>query len=171
MIDDRSPRALLLLLLLLMMMVLGCGCGCGGMQTLGELLLDCGPVVDAAGASTPMADVISGAEYLGLYFSAHWCPPCRMFTPELSTWYTKQTAAGGPLAGKLEIIFMTADRTAAAHAEYLAEMPWKAVPYAQKGTVEPIGTRLRVRGYPTLVFVNTKDVSGMIIVAVVPPAG
>ena len=24
-----------------------------------------------------------------IYFSAHWCPPCRGFTPKLAEWYTK----------------------------------------------------------------------------------
>jgi hypothetical protein len=25
----------------------------------------------------------------GLYFSAHWCPPCRKFTPQLVAYYTR----------------------------------------------------------------------------------
>ena len=26
---------------------------------------------------------------IGIYFSAHWCPPCRGFTPKLVEWYGK----------------------------------------------------------------------------------
>lgn len=38
---------------------------------------------------------------VGLYFSAHWCPPCKGFTPELAKWYEAQTGPGGALAGKV----------------------------------------------------------------------
>lgn len=34
----------------------------------------------------PMAELDS--KYLMFYFSAHWCPPCRGFTPTLSKAYT-----------------------------------------------------------------------------------
>ena len=33
------------------------------------------------------------AEYYGIYFSAHWCPPCRMFTPELADIYNEMNAS------------------------------------------------------------------------------
>lgn len=32
-------------------------------------------------------ELLSGKKIIGLYFSAHWCPPCRQFTPVLSTVY------------------------------------------------------------------------------------
>ena len=28
-------------------------------------------------------------DFIGLYFSAHWCPPCRGFTPVLADTYNK----------------------------------------------------------------------------------
>ena len=31
---------------------------------------------------------------IGLYFSAHWCPPCKTFTPQLAATYTKMRAEG-----------------------------------------------------------------------------
>ena len=39
----------------------------------------------------------TGAPFLGLYFSAHWCPPCKAFTPKLVETYNKVKAAGKQL--------------------------------------------------------------------------
>ena len=38
------------------------------------------------------AEVLDG-KVVGIYFSAHWCPPCRGFTPKLAEWYTKSLQA------------------------------------------------------------------------------
>ena len=58
---------------------------------------------------------------LGLYFSAHWCPPCRGFTPMLVSAYNAVQAAN---PGKFEIVFLSSDRDEAAFKEYFGEMPW-----------------------------------------------
>ena len=68
---------------------------------------------------------------LGLYFSAHWCPPCRAFTPKLADWYNK--LKGGEIGEKFEIVFLSSDRDEGSFKEYFDEMPWHAVSYDNRG--------------------------------------
>lgn len=56
-------------------------------QLLGEFLLEGTTKVNTA---DKMADV----DAVGIYFSAHWCGPCRGFTPQLAKAYTQMKAAG-----------------------------------------------------------------------------
>ena len=67
---------------------------------------------------------------VGLYFSAHWCPPCRGFTPKLAEWYTNVTS--GLLKDKLEIVFVSSDKDEKSFDEYFAEMPWLALPFENR---------------------------------------
>src|SRR6476620_6397892 len=34
-------------------------------------------------------DELAPKQIYGLYFSAHWCPPCRKFTPQLVAYYNQ----------------------------------------------------------------------------------
>jgi len=65
----------------------------------------------------------------GLYFSAHWCPPCRGFTPELAKFYNEMKKKVGD---KLEIVFISSDRSEADWKGYFAEMPWLALPFSAR---------------------------------------
>ena len=51
---------------------------------------------------------------VGIYFSAHWCPPCRGFTPQLAEQYKKLKAKGKDF----EIVFASSDRDEASFKEY-----------------------------------------------------
>lgn len=64
---------------------------------------------------------------VALYLSAHWCGPCRQFTPKLVAFYNK-VAATHP---EFEVVFVSNDKTAAAMEGYMREdhMPWPAVTY------------------------------------------
>ena len=46
-----------------------------------QLLRKSGEVVKAD-------EFLSDKKIIAYYFSAHWCPPCRNFTPILSDFYT-----------------------------------------------------------------------------------
>ena len=61
--------------------------------------------------------------------SAHWCPPCRGFTPVLAKAYQDTDAA---TKAKFEIIFISSDRDQKSFDEYFKEMPWKSIPYSGK---------------------------------------
>lgn len=72
---------------------------------------------------------------VGLYFSAHWCPPCRGFTPKLAEFYKKYHKDKN-----FEIVFVSSDKDENQFKGYYDEMPWLALPYKDRekkvGTVE-----------------------------------
>lgn len=72
---------------------------------------------------------LSETKYIILYFSAHWCPPCRAFTPKLVDFYN-QTKPNHP---EFELVFVSSDRSEAAQKEYMIEasMPWTALKFSQ----------------------------------------
>ena len=39
------------------------------------------------GAKSSSADALAGKKVVIVFFSAHWCPPCRLFTPVLKDFY------------------------------------------------------------------------------------
>merc|ERR1712224_750716 len=49
------------------------------------------------------SDVLSGRRAVLVYFSAHWCPPCRGFTPVLSKAYSAYDQ------GDVEVVFVSSD--------------------------------------------------------------
>lgn len=64
---------------------------------------------------------------IALYHSAHWCAPCRKFTPQLLAFYNK-VAAAHP---EFEIVFISNDKSASEMEGYMRDqqMPWPAVSY------------------------------------------
>ena len=87
---------------------------------------------------------------LGIYFSAHWCPPCKVFTPKL-------VAFRNANKDKFEIVFVSSDKDEKAQLGYMKEagMKWPAVKYATKEIGE-LKKKYAIRGIPTLVIVDEK---------------
>ena len=67
---------------------------------------------------------------LGIYFSAHWCGPCRGFTPVLTDFYKNHHEAKN-----FEIVFFSSDSNQQSFKEYFEEMPWLALPYNKQARV------------------------------------
>jgi nucleoredoxin len=86
-----------------------------------------------------------------LYFSAHWCPPCRGFTPQLATYYNTYKDKFN-----FEIVFVSSDKEDHAFNEYWGEMPWLALPYVNRAQKDTLSKKYKVSGIPTLVVLNNK---------------
>lgn len=90
---------------------------------------------------------------VALYFSAHWCPPCRGFTPKLAEAYTSDLSAKG-----LEVVFISSDKDQASFDEYFGTMPWLALPFSARDTQAALSNKFKVQGIPTLAIVDADGV-------------
>lgn len=91
-------------------------------------------------------------DYLLLYFSAHWCPPCRGFTPKLVDFYKKEN--GGHL---FQVLFISADHTEKEMQNYVREanMPWLAVVFQSEAS-KTLHKAYSGQGIPRLVLLDRK---------------
>ena len=94
---------------------------------------------------------------IALYFSAHWCAPCRKFTPELVDYYNR-VATQHP---EFEIVFVSFDKSQFAMETYMREanMPWPAIDFQKLQGKDAI-RKYAGDGIPCLVLV---DATGKVI--------
>eukprot|EP00658_Telonema_sp_P-2_P038382 TRINITY_DN27556_c0_g1_i1.p1 TRINITY_DN27556_c0_g1~~TRINITY_DN27556_c0_g1_i1.p1 ORF type:complete len:1525 (-),score=378.05 TRINITY_DN27556_c0_g1_i1:111-4685(-) len=111
-------------------------------------LLDCELV--SPGGNTTLAQAAIENKVLGIYFSAHWCPPCRNFTPKLAALYRALKQQNQPF----EVVFCSSDRNATEFQEYLGSMPWLAVPFEQQAVLKKLKQNFEVSGIPKLVLID-----------------
>jgi len=111
--------------------------------------------VDGKVVEVATKDALKGKN-VALYFSAHWCPPCRGFTPKLANIYKsmKQQVADGKREDDFEFVFVSSDRDDPSFQEYFAEMPWLALPYSNRKGKSDLSEIFGVRGIPSLVTLD-----------------
>ena len=127
-------------------------------QLLGNQLLS---MSSSGGASeTDTSAAISNTRLVALYFSAHWCGPCRGFTPMLIEFYHVLKEAH-PTHG-LEIVFVSSDRDEPSFFQYFSSMPFLALPFSNRGLAQQVKSIFGVRGIPSLVVLDS--MSGQIVV-------
>jgi len=80
------------------------------------------------------------------YFSAHWCPPCRQFTPILKDFYEEVGELG------VEVIFVSSDRSASEMVNYMKELhgDWLAVEH-DSNLAQALKTKFGISGIPALI--------------------
>lgn len=87
-------------------------------------------------------------KYVGIYFSAHWCAPCRLFSPELVKFRNS-------LKDEFEIVFVSSDKSAKKQLGYMQElnMEWVAVPWRSE-EAKNLQKKFNVKSIPTLVIIS-----------------
>ena len=90
------------------------------------------------------------APFFGLYFSAHWCPPCRGFTPKLINFYNVVNKNNK----QLEIIFVSSDKNESEFNEYYNSMPWLSIPFKDE-SIQNLKETFEIMGIPTFLVFNS----------------
>ena len=111
-----------------------------------------GPVLATGDGELSTTEAMVGKKYVGIYFSAHWCPPCRSFTPKLAEWFVANAADLN-----MEIVFASSDNDEQTFDKYFGEMPWKALPYARRDIQAELSKKYKVSGIPSLVIVDAES--------------
>ena len=89
-------------------------------------------------------------KYVGLYFSASWCGPCRKFTPKLISFRDK-------FKNEFEVVLISGDGSSKAQANYMKKysMPWVAM--KNKSAEAKHATKLtEVKSIPHLVILDNE---------------
>ena len=124
--------------------------------------------------SQPTRELLQDKDFVLLYFSAAWCPPCQAFTPILIDFYKQQHDA---TTGKFEIVYISSDRSVEEFTSYYHKMPWLAVPTttATDATTttttttnttnirSTLASRLKIQGIPSLVVLQVS--TGLFVTA------
>mmetsp|Transcript_27180 Transcript_27180/g.55414 ORF Transcript_27180/g.55414 Transcript_27180/m.55414 type:complete len:150 (+) Transcript_27180:45-494(+) len=109
------------------------------------------PLLNQAGEKVELGAVVGSAPLVGIYFSAHWCGPCRNFTPQLVQFKAKLKEAGT----ELPIIFGSSDKDDASMKSYFGEMTnFHAFPHGDP-RIEPLKKKYKVSGIPWLVILDS----------------
>merc|ERR1711963_10040 len=124
-------------------------------------------LIKADGSSHAAEAALDGKDLVLYYFSAHWCPPCRQFTPMLKDFYEE--------AEGIEIVFVSSDRSAEDMTSYMKEShgDWLATEH-NSAVANNLKQKYGVSGIPCLVVCKkdgtlvTKD--GRAGVTSMPPA-
>lgn len=87
---------------------------------------------------------------VALYFSAHWCPPCRAFTPSLVKFRNENADKD------FEIVFVSLDNSEGEKKTYINEMKmkWLTIPGAGSKEAESLARKFQVRGIPALIVLG-----------------
>ncbi|CAF3899554.1 unnamed protein product [Rotaria sp. Silwood1] len=108
-----------------------------------------GHILDKSNQEVHLKDEKYKGKIIGLYFSAHWCPPCCGFTPVLINFYKQHSEDKN-----FEIIFISADSDEESFHDYYRDMPWLTLDYKERNKEQELSNTFKVSGIPRLILLD-----------------
>ncbi|BFZ02755.1 hypothetical protein BsWGS_05794 [Bradybaena similaris] len=90
---------------------------------------------------------------LGLYFGAHWCPPCRTLTPKLILLYDELKKGDR----NFEVVFVSLDYSEESFTQYFSKMPWYALDYSELDKRVEVAEHFDIKGIPVLIILDANS--------------
>ena len=89
-------------------------------------------------------------KYIAIYYSASWCPPCKVFTPKLVEFYNKNKS------DKFEIVLVSSDKEKKAMEDYIKDdkMPWLALKHSKIDSSTDTWKSFAGRSIPGMVIID-----------------
>ncbi|KAJ7958635.1 Thioredoxin, nucleoredoxin [Quillaja saponaria] len=97
----------------------------------------------------PVSELVG--KTIGLYFCAHWSPPCRAFTAQLTEAYNDLLSVKDKC---FEIVMISTDRDLKEFHVNISNMPWLAIPYEDR-TRRDLCRIFDIKGIPALVLIGS----------------
>ena len=94
---------------------------------------------------------LSGLKYVGLFFSADWCPPCKHMMQPLKNFYTDVNLQ----ERTLELIMVSSDRTQEEWKRSHSVMPWMSLPW-DEARANALREKFQIFAVPALVILEAK---------------
>ena len=92
-------------------------------------------------------DLSNEIEYIGLFFTGSWCPPCREFEKILIDFYNMTNAQ----AKKFEVIHVCSEKNQKDFKESVKDLPWAIIKY-NNNLINLITTELKIESIPMLII-------------------
>ena len=94
-------------------------------------------------------DHLSANKFIGLFFSADWCPPCKHMLQPLKNFYTDVNLE----QKTFEIILVSSDRTQEEWKRHHATMPWMSLPWDDQ-RANQLRAKFEILGVPALIILD-----------------
>lgn len=111
-------------------------------------------IKDAKGKQTVKTEsALKSKDFVLLYFSASWCPPCQAFSPMLIDFYKKAPSVLKK-HGSVEVIYISSDSSVPEFEGYFGKMPWLSLPIDSADIKNRLAKLFQIRGIPALIALN-----------------
>ena len=96
-------------------------------------------------------DHFEGTKYVGLLFSAEWCPPCKLMMRPLKNFYTDANLE----KRQFEIVFVSNDKKKEDWFDHYKSMPWLSLAF-DSPKIKELHAHFGIVGIPALIILESK---------------